>query len=149
MKLTDFLKRLFRNYFIIFSIIVIFITIMRQIFLPDSYITLKDIYIYMTSALAADLSTLVLYSPGKIPENEMRIRMVINFALLEAVLLVLANVMGWISGIEDTISLAVEVAIIYGIIRFILWMGDRKSAQSINEKLKAMKDESSDVTEDD
>ena len=149
MKLTDFIKRLFWNYFIIFAIIIIVITVLRQIFLPDSYIAIKDMYIYMVCALAADLASFVIYSPGKIPEREFRTRVIIHFAALEAILLILANITGWISGIENTVSLAVEVAIIYAVIRFILWISDRKSALIINGKLKAMKDDPQDGTEED
>ena len=148
MKLTDFIKRLIRNYFIIFAIIVIFLTILRQIFLPDSFFTVNDIYIYMLCSLAADLSSLILYSHRKIPEKEMRIRIILNFLVLESILLVLANVMGWISGIQNTIVLAVQIALIYVVIRFVLWMSDRKSAQSINEKLKTLKNDPSDESEE-
>lgn len=148
MKFTDFIKRFIRNYFIIFSIIVIFLTVLRQILLPNTYITISDMYTYMICALAADLSSIILYSPKVIPEREMRIRIILQFIVLEAILLVLANAMGWINGIENTISLAIEIAMIYGILRVALLVNDKKSAQSINEKLKAMKDEPLDETEE-
>lgn len=53
MKLTDHIKRPIWNYFILFSIIVIFLTLFRQVFLPDSYFTLIDLFFYMIYAIAA------------------------------------------------------------------------------------------------
>ncbi|MGE5630686.1 MAG: DUF3021 family protein [Caulobacteraceae bacterium] len=141
MKLADFIKKLVRDYFTIFAVIVICITILRQIFAPNDYLELKDIYIYMICALAGDLPSLILYSRREIPEKEMRLRIILRFVVLEAVLLVLANVTGWVSGILNSVILAVEIAVIYLAARFLFWIDDRKATNSINEKLKAMKDE--------
>lgn len=140
MKLADYIKRLVRNYFIIFAIIVICITVLRQIFSPHEYFELKDIFIYMICALAADLPGLIFYSPKEIPEKQMRIRVIIHFVVLEAALLTLANVMGWVTGILSTVLLAFQITVIYGLASFLSLRDDRKTAHRINEKLKAMKD---------
>lgn len=55
MKLTDSIKRPIWNCFFLFSIIVIFLTLFRQVFLPDSYFALIDMIFYMIYALAASL----------------------------------------------------------------------------------------------
>lgn len=141
MKLSDYIKKMIRDYFMIFAIIVISITLLHQVFAPDVNLKLSDIYIYMVCALVGDLPSLIFYSPKEIPEKEMRLRIIIHFMVLEGALLVLANVTGWVSGILNTVFLAIQIAIIYVIARFLLWMDDRKSASSINEKLKAMKSE--------
>lgn len=141
MKLSDYIKKMTRDYFMIFAIIVISITLLRQIFIPDANLKLSDIYNYMICALIGDLPSLILYSPKEIPEKEMRLRIIIHFMILEAALLVLANVTGWVSGILNTVFLAIQIAFVYLIVRLLLWMDDRKAASSINEKLKAMKSE--------
>jgi hypothetical protein len=143
MKFTDYVKKLVRDFFMIFSVIVICITLLRQIFVPDVYLKLSDIYIYMICALVGDLPSLILYSRKEIPEKEMRLRIIIHFVVLEAALLTAANMAGWVSGIINTLFLAVQIALIYVVVRFLLWMDDKKAADSINEKLKAMKNESS------
>ena len=140
MKLPDYIKKLIRDYFIIFAIIIICITVLRQVFSPYEYFELKDIFIYMIGALVGDLPSLILYSPKEMPEKEMRIRIIIHFVVLEAVLLTLANVMGLVTGILSTIFFAFQIAVIYALIRFLSWRDDRKAARRINEKLKAMKD---------
>lgn len=147
MKLTDYIKKLIRDYFVIFAIVVICITVLRQIFSPDEYFELKDIFIYMICALAGDLPSLIFYSPKEISEKEMRLRLIIHFVVLEAVLLTLANVMGWVTGILNTILFAFQIAVIYVLLRFLSWMDDRKVAYRINEKLRVMNHESGDGPE--
>lgn len=143
MKLTDFIKKLIRDYFIIFAIIVICITLLRQIFSPDAYFKTKDIFIYMVGALLGDLPSLLFYSPREIPEKEMRLRSMIHFVMLEAVLLIFGNVLGLVNGILNTVIFAIQIAVIYVFVRFLAFIDDRKAANGINEKLKAMKHEAS------
>lgn len=147
MKLRDYINRLIRDFFIIFAIVVIFITVLRQIFSPSEYFELKDIFIYMLCSLAAVLTNFIFYSPKELSEKEMRLRTIIHFVVLEVVLLTLPNVMGWISGSLNTLLLAIQIAVIYVLVRFLTWRDDRKSAHRINEKLKAMKEESGHVSE--
>lgn len=139
MKLRDYVKKMVVNYFIIFAIIVISITLLRQVFVPDTYLKLQDIYIYMLCALIGDLPSLIFYSPKELTEKEMRLRIVIHFVVLEAAILIMANAMGLASGIINTAFLAVQVAFIYVVVRFIAWLDDRREANNINEKLRAMK----------
>lgn len=148
MKLIDYIKKLIRDFFIIFAIIVICITVLRQIFSPGEYFELKDIFIYMICSLVADLASLIFYLPKEISEKAMRLRIIIHFVVLEAALLTLANVMGWVTGILNTVLLAFQIAVIYVLVRFLSWRDDRKTASRINEKLKAMKDQSVDGTEE-
>lgn len=148
MRFTDYIKKMVTNYFIIFAIIVISMTILRQIFAPDKYMEVKDIYIYMICALVGDLPSLIFYSAREIPENAMRLRIIIHFVALEAAILVLANIMGWISGMPDSAMVAIQIALVYVIVRFLSWIDDRRAANSINEKLKAMKAETADGQEE-
>lgn len=148
MKFTDYLKKLVMDYFIIFAIIVITITVLRQIFVPNEYLRLKDIFIYMICALVGDLPSLIFYSPKELSEKQMRLRIVIHFVVLEAAILVLANAAGWATGVVNTVVLAVQVAVIYIVVRVLRWTDDRRSANSINERLKEMKYELTEVLEE-
>ncbi|MGE5678452.1 MAG: DUF3021 domain-containing protein [Pseudomonadota bacterium] len=141
MKFTDCFKKLVKDFLVIFAVIVITITLLRQIFAPDVYLRLRDIYNYMICAVVGDLPSLIFYTKKDMTEKEMRLRIIIHFAVLEAALLTIANVFGWVSGITNMLFLAVQIAIIYGIVRLILWMDDKKAANSINEKLRALKNE--------
>ena len=70
----------------------------------------------------------------------MRLRMITHFGVLEVVLLTLGNVMDLVKGSLNTILFAVQIAVVYGSVRFLSWMEDRKTANKINEKIKAMKE---------
>lgn len=148
MKLSDHIKKLIKDYFIIFAIIVISIAVLRQIFAPDLKFELKDIYLYMISALVGDLPSLILYSPKALSEKEMRVRTIIHFVVLEAILIIFAKIVVDLTGILSTIVFAFQIAIIYMLVRFLSWRGDRKEAGMINERLKAMKAGSGEESEE-
>ncbi|ADL53023.1 DUF3021 domain-containing protein [Clostridium cellulovorans] len=141
MNLIEFIKKLIRDFFIIFALIVISLTITRQIFQPNDSIELRDMYIYMICSLIVDLLSLIFYSERSISEKEMWIRRIIHFFVLEAALLILANLVGSISGIGGIVLLQFQIAVIYISVLFISWTYDKKTTDKINEKLKAMRDE--------
>ncbi len=141
MKLTDYIKKLIRNYFTIFSLIVICVTLSSQIILPNKSLELKDIYIYMICSLIIDLLSLILYSTKKLSEKQMWIRRIIHFIILNGVLLIFANVIGFIYDILDIIILEIQIIVIYVIFQFLVWIYDKKDANEINEKLNIMREE--------
>ncbi|MEQ8156180.1 MAG: DUF3021 family protein [Clostridiaceae bacterium] len=143
MKFTDYIKKLIRNYLMIFAIILICSTILREIFSQNKYFELNEIYICMICSLISVLPGLIFYSSKQISEKKTKFRIIIHFVVLEAVLLTWANVTGLITGIENTILSGFEIAAVYMIIKFLSRVEDRKVADSINEKLRAMRNESS------
>lgn len=149
MKLAYLIKRMIRDYFIIFAIVVMCISVMRFVFSTTEYYSLKDIFIFMLFSLVADLPSLILYSPEELPEKRMRLRIVIHFAVLEAVLLILANVMDLVNGTLTTVIFAIQIAVIYILVRLFTWMFDSKEASNINERIRALKNGSVEGPEDD
>lgn len=143
MNAKDFLKSLIKDYFIIFALIVITLTILRQIFAPGTYFETRDIFFYMLCALLGDLPSLILYSPKMLSEKEMRLRIILHFLVLETVIIVFANVTGVISGLVASLFLALEIVIVYALVRLLIWSGDMKVANKINQRLKALKDSQS------
>jgi len=141
MELMDYIKKLIRNYFTIFSLIVICVTVSSQILLPNKSLELKDIYIYMICSLIIDLLSLILYSTEKLSEKQMWIRRVIHFIILNGVLLIFTNVIGFIYDTLDIIILEIQIIVIYAIFQFLVWMYDKKDANEINEKLNIMREE--------
>ncbi|WDV45804.1 DUF3021 family protein [Clostridiaceae bacterium M8S5] len=141
MKYKNYIKRFINNYCITFAIIVMFITILRQIFAPNEYFELKEVFIYMTCAFISCLPGLIFYSPKEISEKQMKVRRVIHFVLLEIVLLVFGNILNILTSKIMTFLLALQIAIIYIVVRFLSWTEDKKDAHSINEKLKVMKNQ--------
>lgn len=148
MTSTDFIKKLIKDYFTIFALIVICMTISRQIFLPNKPIELKEIYIYMICSLLVDLPSLILYSSEEVSEKEMRIRRIIHLIALNAILLIFANVIGFLNDILDIVVLEFQIAVIYVLGCFLSWTNDKKATNRINEKLNNLREELMDEQKD-
>lgn len=139
MKLSEFIQNIMKDFLIIFASIIIIITILRQIFYPHMVFDLKSIYIIMAFSFLSALMGFILYAPNEISEKKMRIRMVIHFFTLEILLISLGSIFGIVKSGVDVIIFALQIAVIYIIVRLLSWKNDIKEAEKINEKLKAFK----------
>ncbi|OAB40592.1 hypothetical protein PMSD_01420 [Paenibacillus macquariensis subsp. defensor] len=139
MRLSEFVKSIIKDFLIIFASIIIIITFLRQIFYPDLAFDLKSIYILMAFSAVSALIGFILYSPHDISEKNMRVRIVIHFLALEVIIISLGSVIGVIDNALSVIILALEIAVIYVIVRLLSWQNDKKEADKINEQLKAFK----------
>ncbi|MFJ7732866.1 DUF3021 family protein [Lysinibacillus sp. NPDC097231] len=132
-------QKIIKNFFIIFASIIMIVTILRQIFYPDMAFDLKSIYIIMAISFLSALTGFILYSPNDLSEKKMRIRIIIHFFTLEILLIVLGSAINLVDGALGIISLALQIAVIYIIVRLLSWRNDKQDAKKINEKLKALK----------
>lgn len=130
-------SNMLRNYFIIFTVIIL----ETSLFNPSHAFTFREIMLSALFTLAANLTSLVFYSKTELSVSHRYIRMVIHFVLLEAVILILGNILGQVSGIMQTAIFALEILGIYVLVIFIAWLIDRKSANDINQRLAAMRSE--------
>lgn len=142
MKLSEFIQKVAKDFLIIFAAIIMIITVLRQIYDPETAFDLKSIYIIMAFSFLSALLGFILYSPKDISENKMRTRMAIHFSTLEILLISLAIVFDLVNGVVDGIILALQIAVIYFLVKLLSWQKDKKEAQLINEKLKALKNDS-------
>ncbi|GIN86152.1 hypothetical protein J6TS2_25380 [Heyndrickxia sporothermodurans] len=139
MKLSEFIQNIIRNFLIIFASIIIIITILRQIYYPNMAFDLMSIYIIIAFSFLSALTGFILYSPNEISEKKMRIKMAIHFFTLEILLITLGSILGILKSGLDVIIIALQIAVIYIIVRLLSWKNDIKEAQKINEKLKTFK----------
>ncbi|MEH7097477.1 DUF3021 family protein [Neobacillus vireti] len=139
MTISKFLQKIIKDFLIIFAAIIIIITILRQIYDPQMSFDLQSIYIIMAFAFISALMGFILYSPQDLSEQKMRIKMIIHFIALETLLIALASVFRIVNDAQDVIILALQIAVIYFLVRLLSWKNDKKDAQKINEKLKALK----------
>ncbi|WP_394234878.1 DUF3021 family protein [Niallia oryzisoli] len=139
MTTTQFTQKMIKDFLIIFASIIIMITILRQMYYPQMAFDLRSIYIIMAFSLLSTLMGFILYTPNDISEKNMRIRIVIHFFTLEFLLIALGSVFEIVTTVLDGIILAVQIAVIYVLIRLLSWRNDKKEAQKINEKLNALK----------
>ncbi|AZU64735.1 DUF3021 family protein [Neobacillus mesonae] len=139
MTLSKFVQKMMKDFLIIFACIIIMITILRQIYYPDLSFDLKSIYIIMGFSFLSALIGFILYAPHDLSEKKMRIRMTIHFFALEILLIALASVFDIVTSALDGVILALQIALIYTLVRFLSWKNDKKEAKKITEKLKALK----------
>lgn len=135
MKGMDSIRQLMRDYFVIFGILIIGSVLLT----PPNTINRDYILLAMVFAAIGDLPSIVFWSRSELNENSRRWRMIIHFILLEAVILIFGDIMGIISGVVEYLTLAIEIIVIYVIVKFITWRSDLATAKKINEKLKNLK----------
>jgi hypothetical protein len=140
MILKDYIKKLVRDYFILFALIVIVTTILRQFYLPNEAILLSDIYLLMACALLSVLPSFIFYSTKEITRQNLKFRRIVHFMVLEFTIIALATLLGLITNIQETLSIGLQIAVVYVLFRFISWLVDKKEADRINEKLREMKE---------
>lgn len=139
MELKEFIKKLVKDYFILFAIIVIFTTLLRQFLSPNDPINLIDIYILMACALLGILPSFIFYSPKEINEQTMKLRLILHFFVLEFSIIAAAILLGWITSVQGTLSVILQIAVVYALFRIISYTIEKKEADRINEKLREMK----------
>ncbi|CEG29397.1 DUF3021 family protein [Bacillus sp. B-jedd] len=139
MRLTELMQKIMKDFLIIFAAIIIILTFLRQLYLPGSTFDLKSIYIIMAFSFLSALLGFILYTPNDITEKEMRLRIVIHFLTLEILLISLASIFSLVNSAREAAMLAVQIAVIYILVRLLSWQKDKKEARHINEKLQAIK----------
>ena len=132
MKGMDFIRQLIRDYFVIFGILIIGSVLLN----PPNTINRDFILLAMAFAAIGDLPSIVFWSRSELSESSMRSRSIIHFILLMALILIFAGITGIVSGFVQYLIFAVEVIIIYIIVKLVIYQGDRATAKMINEKLK-------------
>ncbi|MEK4003781.1 DUF3021 family protein [Paenibacillus sp. FSL H3-0333] len=141
MKRSEVAKDIIRDFLVIFASIIIIITVLRQIFMPELAFDLISIYTIMGFSLLGALTGLMLYAPDEVSEQAMRVRIVIHFLLLELLLITLASLIGAVASVSAALLFALQIAVVYAIVRLLSYEKDKKEAEQINERLKAVKQE--------
>lgn len=131
MKQKNLFSSMIRDYFIIFSFIIIVTALLN----PSHAFTYREIMLAALFAFAGDLPSLVTYSRKELSEKSRYIRMILHFVLLEVVILIFGNIIGQVAGLLQNTLLALEVLGIYILVIFITWLIDRKTANDINQQL--------------
>ncbi|GGF96388.1 hypothetical protein GCM10010912_46570 [Paenibacillus albidus] len=141
MKYSELIKETIRDFLIIFASIIIIITVLRQIYAPDASFELKTIFTIMAFCFLGALTGIILYTPHAISENKMRLRVILHFFFLEALLISLAVILNLVYGTFGILLFALQIAAVYAIVRLLTYKNDKKEAQKINERLKTFKNE--------
>ena len=141
MQRSEFITRVTRQFLLIFALVMIVLTLLRQLYIPELPFDLQSIYIIMGFSLVAAMLEFILYTADNVSENQMRLRRLLHFVTLEAVLIALASAVSIVTTLSESILLAIQIAVIYGMIRLLSWRRDKKLSNDINEKLQLLRKE--------
>lgn len=132
----NLIRELIRDYFVIFGILII-----GSVFLtPPNTINRDYIILVMAFAAVGDLPSIIFWSRSELTESSRRLRSIIHFILLMTLILIFGGITGVVSGFAGYLIFAVEIVIIYAIVKFIIYHGDMTTANVINEKLKSFRE---------
>ena len=134
MKISELIRLLIKDYFIIFGILIIGTVLLA----PEETINRDYILLTMTFAAIADLPAIVLWSKSELTEKKRRLRSFIHFILLEGVILTYAGLIGIVSGWMEYATFAVQILVIYIMVRFISYRKDVVTANKINSRLNKL-----------
>lgn len=132
----NLIRELIRDYFVILGILII-----GSVFLtpPD---TINRDYILLAMAFAAvgDLPSIIFWSKSEPTEKTRRVKNIIHFILVMTLILIFGGITGIVSEFVEYLIYAIEIAVVYGIVKFIIYQGDVSTAKTINEKLKNLRE---------
>ena len=140
MKPNHVLPNIIRNFFFIFTVIILGTSLLS----PSHDFSFSEIMLVALLALLTDLVSLVYYSKEEPSIKSQAIRTVIHFILIEVIVLVICNKLGYVSGFVENILFAFQILGIYLAVWLIDWFVDRKTANDINLKLKEMRNHNKD-----
>lgn len=138
MKLKDFIKNQIMSFFIITTLINLFIMIMGMIFRKNDILGYDAFSTPLIYAFLSILPSAVMYSAKELTFRQMIIRKVIQLVLIELIV-VFACFGSKIFSDEyfvQIVALCISVFIIYILVNLISWLLDKRQAEIINENLK-------------
>lgn len=135
MKSNEILANIIRNFFVIFGVIVLITALLN----PSHEFTSNEILFVVVFAFLSDLTALVFWSKNELSDKSRIIWKVLHFLLIEIIVLSFGNILGFVSGLTQNIIFGSEIVGIYAIVSWVDWLIDKKTANSINDRLKKMR----------
>lgn len=139
MELRELLKRMINSYFVIYGCSMMGTLLYSLIFMPDEVYNVEYFEWMLVFSLAGDLPALVFYSRKELTKRQWQGRLIIHFALLEAVLLVMAKYLKMYRTFLQGAVFAGIVLLVYILVRAVCFAGDFQTAKDINDKLRELR----------
>lgn len=135
---TFFYKNILMGFFIAVTCICAAMAILGLIFEPDARFGYQGLLFPLFYGAATMLPSLVTYSKHELSVREALVRKLIEFLLIELIILMILYSGGALTSISLVISVAMSVFLIYTTVNLVLWISDRKTAKTFNEALLKM-----------
>lgn len=134
MELTELLKKMIRDYFVIVTGTVIGTLVYCVVREPDALFKVSDFLWILLFALAGDLPTLIFYSSKELTYKKWKIRIQLHIIVLETLLLSIATYSGIIKSVfPDGVFFAVIILFVFFMVWAVHWRLDKKTAKDLNQ----------------
>ncbi len=138
-NIINIAKQIVVQFFIIFGCIVLFMTISRSSMGLEP-VSHQYMFYIMEFALLGAIPSLILMVHTDVSEKAMRIRWILHFVILEALIITAATIIDVVTEPAAGVVLFLQVAIIYAIVRLLDWSNDKRTSDQINEGLRKRKE---------
>lgn len=137
MSWNELSRKCIQSFFTIFFVVIMGTALLNQ----DHDFTFREIMLCALFSLLGTLPMLVYRSNHELSKKEHLIRSLINFLLVELLILTAGNVSGQVHGPLQTLLFGLELLGIYIIVWIYNTWNDHHTASVINKQLKKYKEE--------
>ena len=137
MDLKQFLIQKLSLFFMLTTLITLVICVLGLVFDGDARFGYNELLTPMCLAALCVVPTLVTYSRRELSPREMKARMALELALIEAVVLGIAFASPVIDTVQAPVVLAIAGSVlgIYVLVRLFSWLRDSAQARELNAEL--------------
>lgn len=133
---TDFLMA----FFVITTCITILEGLLGLLFLPDMRFGFEAYLSPPLFGFLTALTSVVTNSKKELGIKAMLFRVLLQLLLIECIVFGTNYLNGTVFNLSLNISLALGVAVVFVIVYFVLWLNDRRIANTINQHLKVFQE---------
>ncbi|MGF7141602.1 fatty acid desaturase [Anaerotaenia torta] len=132
------LKSIIHTFFYVLSGSVLCTAVFMTIFLPKLYFTVEIIWQVIISSAIAASGGLIFYSRKELSKKQMKLRLIINYMYINAVVLGCAFLWEWVNyrRISQVITMILLIAGVYISITAATFNREKKVAEDMNQKLR-------------
>ncbi len=131
-------KKIIQTFFYVLSGSIISTAVFMTIFLRDLYFNVEIIWQVIIMAAITSLGTLIYHSKKEISKKQMRLRHIVHYTYINAVVLGCAVLWQWINihRISQIITIIVLVGGVYFSVTTVMFNNEKRIAERINQRLR-------------
>lgn len=133
-----FIKQVVLSYFIIVACVTGCMAIMGMTFAPQTRFGYEAFISPFLFGLLGVLPSMITYAKKELSEKQMLFRLILQWLLLELMIVGFAAWQGLLTRPAITISFIVVVLLVDALVHVLMWLNEKRTAQEINQALKKM-----------
>jgi fatty acid desaturase len=132
------LRKIIHSFFLVVAGSTIGTAIFMTIFLPKLYFTVEVIWQVIVMSAISSGGSIIFHSMHEISKTQMKLRVIIHYAYINAAVLGCAFLWGWVDAgrISQVITMILLIASVYFSVTTVMFNNERKIAEDMNQKLR-------------